>query len=78
MSEAFEKWYKSKGYHIMFNDVGDMLAKQAYTAGLERAAEIAEEAAKSIEAKLGTEWYLYHVDIAAAIRKEVGECNTTL
>jgi hypothetical protein len=72
MSEAFEKWYETAKLDVRgIHPVSDMEA--AYTAGLLRAAEIAESEAKGIEAKLGTEWYLYHVDIATAIRKEAGE-----
>ena len=76
MSESFDKWYDKFVNNLGYNADRTSTytyAKAAYTAGMERAAEIAEEAAKSIEAKLGTEWYLYHVDIAAAIRKEMGE-----
>ena len=67
MSESFEKWYKSKGCHIMFNDVGDMLAKHSYTAALERAAEIAE----LMTSRMDIVYDENTESIAAAIRKEL-------
>ena len=71
MSESFEKFMKSQCEDCAFEFMNDaeyctecgLRFKDAYTAGLERAAEIAE---------VYRAWYT-GMQIAAAIRKEMGE-----
>ena len=70
MSESFEKWkatYNCDEDTIQGYNIRDMQA--AYTAGLERAAEIAEDMEGSWA---DLEWNQVCRDIAAAIRKEAG------
>jgi len=75
MSEAFEKWLRATCFQKPTDDAYD-LAKSAYTASLERAADIAEGVPNEWKAKgwvVESSASSMSKDIAAAIRKEMGE-----
>ncbi len=52
-----------------FNDMVRAIHASGAQAERERCARVAEKTFKSTEARYGMTWYVYHKDIAAAIRE---------
>ena len=85
---TFEEWWNNNAKEInrRYEDstLHNFIWDTAYAAGVqagrdegmcterERCVKVAEKTFKSVEARYGMTWYLYHKDIAAAIREVTG------